>query len=113
MKKNLAKRKEGGGYVHKRSACAQSQSRMKHKLEHEDSPTWCIYCGRFDYNCGPEECDGEEKYGQLDSRTPEVYGRMFQDIFGSDPEYHGPVIEIDLDKGTTTVMPSRANERNP
>jgi len=60
---------------------------MKHEMQHPDSPTWCRHCHTFDYNCKPdEECDGKDK---------NVY-------------YNGPVIEMDLDKGTTTVLDGSA-----
>ena len=57
---------------------------MKHQFQHPDSPTWCIHCGRFAHLCGSEDCDGTE--GSFDSRTPEVFERMFQDIFGGPTE---------------------------
>lgn len=57
---------------------------MKHEMQHEDSPTWCLHCGTFAHNCKPDdECDGEE--GKFDSRNPEVYERMYLDIFGKEP----------------------------
>lgn len=56
---------------------------MKHELQHPDSPTWCISCGRFDHNCEPDEdCPGVD--GTFDSRNPEVFRRMYQSMFPTD-----------------------------
>lgn len=54
---------------------------MKHKMQHPDAPTWCVYCGTFDHNCEPEEeCDAQDSVEKWNSETN--FGEMFSHIFG-------------------------------
>jgi hypothetical protein len=56
---------------------------MKHQLQHEDSPTWCVNCGLFDHACRMnEECQGVD--GSFDARVSEVFRRMYQSMFPSE-----------------------------
>ncbi len=52
---------------------------MVHVLQHADSPTWCVLCGRFDMYCGENDCPGGER--RFDSDKPENYKRMIADLF--------------------------------
>ena len=59
---------------------------MNHELQHAESPTWCIHCGRFDFSCKDvNECT-TERTGRFDSRAPENFQRMFCETFGQFPE---------------------------
>jgi len=54
---------------------------MKHKLQHPELPTWCIYCGTFAEYCdNEEECTGGND-PQWDSRlNPDAMTRR---LFGA------------------------------
>jgi len=54
---------------------------MKHLMQHPDSPTWCVNCGTFDIYCDGD-CEAEPT-AEFDSRVPENFERMFNDLFGS------------------------------
>jgi len=53
---------------------------MNHVMQHPDSPTWCIHCGRFDVYCDGD-CTAEPT-GRFNSFNPEVFVRMAHEIFG-------------------------------
>ena len=56
---------------------------MKHKFQHPDEPTWCVYCGTFKRNCIPdEECDAVTDEERFDSSKPENFTRMADELLG-------------------------------
>jgi hypothetical protein len=57
----------------------------KHKMQHRDSPTWCVNCGDFDRNCGNEEIGYDctkEHTGKFDTRTPEGFSTVAKIMTG-------------------------------
>ena len=52
----------------------------EHRLQHPDSPTWCIDCGTFDCYCVSGECDANET-GCFNSDEPENWKRVVGSMF--------------------------------
>lgn len=52
-----------------------------HELQHIDSPTWCVNCGRFDVYCD-DECAAPPTR-RFDSAIRSNRERMYEEIFGT------------------------------
>ncbi len=65
----------------------KKDAKRSHKMQHPDSPTWCVICGTFDIYCDTTPCSGEGD--DFNFNKPENYVRNMKDLFG-DPSKLAP-----------------------